>query len=62
MHEVADADRERMRVEYQKGMEELHSRVDKMSSSASSALHKDKVQEEVVIEEEEIVEVVADVE
>jgi len=57
LHEVADADRERMRVEYQKGMEDLHSRVDKMSSS----LHKDKGQE-VVVEEEVVVEVVADVE
>ena len=52
MHEIADADRERMRTEYQKGMDELHTRMDKMSSS----LHKDKGQEEVV--EEEAVEVV----
>jgi gas vesicle protein len=41
MHDVADADRERMRVEYQKGMDELHSRMDKLSS-------KGKGQEEVV--------------
>jgi gas vesicle protein len=54
MNKVADADRERMRVEYQKGMEELHTRLDKMSSAVS----KDKGQEVVV--EEEAVEVVSD--
>ena len=54
MIKVADADRERMRVEYQKGMEELHTRLDKMSS----AVNKDKGQEVVV--EEEAVEVVSD--
>ena len=48
LHDVADADRERMRVEYQKGMEDLHTRVDKMSSSVSSAMHKDQGEEEVV--------------
>lgn len=53
MHDVADADRERMRVEYQKGMDELHSRMDKLSS-------KDKGQEEEVVEVD--AEVVVDVE
>ena len=53
MQEIADADRERMRVEYQKGMEDLHARMDKMSS----AVHKNKEQEEAV--EEEATEVVA---
>ena len=54
MHEVADADRERMRVEYQRGMEDLHSRMDKMSSDVSSAIHKDKGQEEEVVVEVEV--------
>ncbi len=48
LHDVADADRERMRVEYQRGMEDLHSRMDKMSA----AVHKDKGQEEVVVDVE----------
>jgi len=50
MHEIADADRERMRVEYQKGMEELHTRMDKVSS----AVHKDKGQEEEVVVDVEV--------
>ena len=48
MHEVADADRERMRGEYQKGMNDLHSRMDHVSA----AVHKDTVQEEVVVDVE----------
>ena len=48
LHDVADADRERMRVEYQRGMEDLHSRMDKMSA----AVRKDKGQEEVVVDVE----------
>ena len=50
LHDVAEADRERMRSEYQKGMGELQSRVDKMSTDIGSAIHKDKGEkaEEVV--------------
>jgi gas vesicle protein len=59
LHEVADADRQRMRAEYQKGMDELHVRVDKMSS----AVHKDNSEvEEVDVEAEITVEAESDVE
>jgi gas vesicle protein len=39
LHDVAEADRERMRVEYQRGMDQLHSRMDMMSNDISTALH-----------------------
>lgn len=48
LHDVAEADRERMRSEYQRGMDELHTRVDKMSTDVGSAFRKDN--EEVVVE------------
>ena len=50
LHDVAEADRERMRSEYQRGMDDLHQRMDKMSTDVSSAVRRDKgeVAEEVV--------------
>ena len=47
LYDVAEADRERMRAEYQKGMQELQSRVDQISSEVGSAFQTD---EEVALE------------
>jgi len=49
MHEVADADRQRMRAEYQQGMDDLRSRMDKMSSDVDSSFDNNQ-EEEVVVE------------
>ena len=42
LQDVAEADRERMRTEYQRGMEELQARMDKMSSDINTAVHRSK--------------------
>lgn len=40
LYDVAEADRERMRAEYQRGMEDLQQRMDKMSADISSAIQR----------------------
>ena len=41
MHDYADTDMERMRAEYRRGMDSLHSRVDKMSKDMDTAAEVD---------------------
>ncbi len=51
LYDVAEADRERMRTEYQKGMEELQSRIDQISSEVGSAFQNgEEVDEEADID------------
>ena len=50
VQDYASADMERMRSEYQKGMDELHARMDKMN--------KDQDADSVVVEEVEMTEIV----
>ena len=52
MYESANADRERMRVEYQKGMDDLHTRMDKMSSAVHKNKEQEAIAEEAVVDEE----------
>ena len=42
-YDVAEADRERMRAEYQKGMQELQSRLDQISTEVGEAFQKEDV-------------------
>lgn len=43
LYDVAEADRERMRAEYQKGMQELQSRLDQISTEVGEAFQKEDV-------------------
>lgn len=65
LHDTAEADRERMRSEYQRGMDDLHKRMDKMSSNVSAKLNKNKdaavdVEVEDVVEAAEVAEIADD--
>ena len=42
LHDMAEADRERMRADYQKGMDDLHVRMDSMSTGIGAALRQTK--------------------
>lgn len=49
MHDHADADMQRMRAEYYRGMDDLQARMDKMSSQVSETV---EIDEEVDVEVE----------
>jgi gas vesicle protein len=63
LYDIAEADRERMRAEYQRGMEDLQLRMDKMSTDISSAIQKGKgdAAQEVANAAEEVAEAAEDV-